>query len=201
MADRRIGSTEPPRTAGAGDGHARVALTGVLLVGGASRRFGSPKALATFDGETLAERGWRLLGRACDERLAFGRLELPFPVYPDAGEVAAPIAGVVAALRRATNDVCVVLPVDCPHVTEQVLRQLGEACRDAAVPASGPLPGAWARSALPVLERRLATGRMSLREAYPELDVVTLAVDERLLADADTPAELARLASAGRPTP
>ena len=199
MADRGVGSTEPPGAAGADLGGVGVALTGVLLVGGVSRRFGSPKALATFEGETLAERGWRLLGRACDERLAFGRLELPFPVYPDADDSAAPIAGVVAALRRATNDVCVVLPVDCPHMTEQVVRQLGEACRDAAVSASGPLPGAWARSALPVLERRLAAGRLSLREAYPELDVVTVAVDERFLADADTPAELARLAAAGRP--
>ena len=44
-------------------------LTGVLLVGGASTRFGSPKALARFRGETLAERAWRTLGEACDERL------------------------------------------------------------------------------------------------------------------------------------
>ena len=48
-------------------------LTGVLLVGGASTRFGSPKALARFDGETLAERAWRLLGEACDERIAVGK--------------------------------------------------------------------------------------------------------------------------------
>ena len=54
----------------------------MLLVGGASSRFGSPKALALFRGETLAERAWRLLGEACDERLAVGKgdLELPFAV-------------------------------------------------------------------------------------------------------------------------
>ena len=39
-------------------------LTGVLLVGGASERFGSPKALARFRGETLAARGHRLLSEA-----------------------------------------------------------------------------------------------------------------------------------------
>ena len=41
-------------------------LTGILLVGGASSRFGSPKALAEFEGETLADRAWRLLGEVCD---------------------------------------------------------------------------------------------------------------------------------------
>jgi len=83
---------------------ARRQLTGVLLVGGASRRFGSPEALAQLEGETLAERAWRVLGDACDERLAVGKsreLELPFPVYDDGVEVRAPIAGVVAGLRPA----------------------------------------------------------------------------------------------------
>jgi len=37
-------------------------LTGVLLVGGATRRFGSPKHWHGFEGETLAERAWRVLG-------------------------------------------------------------------------------------------------------------------------------------------
>jgi CTP:molybdopterin cytidylyltransferase MocA len=45
-------------------------VTGVLLVGGASTRFGSPKGLATLHGETLAGRAWRILGEAFEARLA-----------------------------------------------------------------------------------------------------------------------------------
>src|SRR5262245_52115658 len=78
-------------------------LTGLLLVGGASKRFGSPKALAHLEGETLAERGWRILGEACDHRIAIGKigdgLPLPFPVLDDGSDVRAPIVGLVAGLR------------------------------------------------------------------------------------------------------
>jgi molybdopterin-guanine dinucleotide biosynthesis protein A len=168
----------------------------VLLLGGASVRFGAPKALAEVDGETLAARAWRVLGEACDERLAFGKageLDVPFEVRDDGTDVRAPIAGVVAGLRAARNNVAVFLPVDCPFVTADVLRDLGERCRDAGVPHTGPLPGAWAKSALPVLEHRVESGRRSLKGAYPELDVAFVEVDERLLADVDTREDLARL--------
>jgi molybdopterin-guanine dinucleotide biosynthesis protein A len=167
------------------------ALTGVLLVGGASSRFGSPKALATIDGETFADRGRRVLAEACDEVLVVGKQgELPFDVIDDESEVRAPIAGVVAGLRAALHETVVFLPVDCPRVTAAVLRGLGEACRDAAVPHTGPLPGAWSKRALPVLERRLAQGPLALYRAYEELDVVEVELDPRLLVDVDTPLDL-----------
>lgn len=169
-------------------------LTGVLLVGGASRRFGTPKALALADGETLAERGRRVLAEACDEVLVVGKAgELPFEVLDDASDVRAPIAGVVAGLRAAAHDVAVFLPVDCPRVTPALLRRLGDACADAAVPQTGPLPGAWAKSALPLLERRLAEGPLALYRTYDELDVVELEVDPAFVADVDTQADLQRL--------
>jgi molybdopterin-guanine dinucleotide biosynthesis protein A len=98
----------------------------------------------------------------------------------------------VAGLRAAANDVVVFLPVDCPWMTAAALRALGEACRDAAVPPSGPLPGAWARSALPVLEARLVNGPLALHRAYDELDVATVDLDPTVLADVDTPADLRR---------
>ncbi len=169
------------------------ALTGVLLVGGASSRFGSPKALARLGEETLAERAWRVLGEACEERLAVGKgeLELPFDVLDDGVELRAPIAGVIAGLREATHEIAVFLPVDCPLVTPRLLRALGEA---KAVPQSGPLPGAYGKADLPLLERRLAGGELSLRGVNPRV----LEGDERLLANANTPAELAALEDASR---
>jgi len=178
---------------------AREQLTGVLLVGGASTRFGSPKALARLGGETLAERAWRTLGEACDERIAVGKpadgIELPFAMLDDGTEIRAPIAGVVAGLEAARSDLCVVLPVDCPLVGAPLLRELARGCAavDAAVPQTGPLPGAYRKSALPALQRRLAAERLSLREALDELEARTIQLDERLLANVNTPDDLARL--------
>jgi molybdenum cofactor guanylyltransferase len=167
------------------------ALSGAVLVGGASRRFGSPKALVEVGGETLVERTRRVLGEACEEVLVVGKQgELPFDVLDDGTDTRAPIAGVVAALRAAAHDVCVVVPVDCPWITPEAIRALGDACRDAAVPQTGPLPGAWAKTALPLLERRLATGPLALYRTYDDLDVVTVELDPAVVADVDTPGDL-----------
>ena len=172
-------------------------LTGVLLVGGASTRFGSPKALAQVGGESLAERAWRLLGDTCDERIAVGkradRLELPFDVLDDGTAVRAPIAGVVAGLRAAHNEIVVVIPVDTPLLTKAALHELADACRDVAVPPTGPLPGAYRRSTLPTLERALSSGRLALREAIIGLDVAVVDLDAVSLANVNTPDDVRRL--------
>ena len=151
-------------------------------------RFGSPKPPAQFRGETLAVRGWRILGEAFPLRLAVGKgeLELPFDVVVEPSEPQAPIAGVIAGLCAVTTEVAVFLPVDCPLVTPELLRKLGEA---RAVTQTGPLPGAYAKADLPELERRLAAGDYSLRGVNAR---VTEA-DPRLLANANTPAELSAL--------
>jgi molybdopterin-guanine dinucleotide biosynthesis protein A len=164
-------------------------LTGILLVGGASSRFGSPKALARFEGETLAERAWRLLGEACDERIAVGRIEgLPFPAVADAGT--GPVAAIAAGLREATYDVAVVVPVDMPLLTGEALRLLAGACRDAAVAQAGPLPCAVARRALHAFD----TGERRLRAVLDGLDTPRIALDEVLLANVNTRTDLDRLA-------
>ncbi|HLY85429.1 MAG TPA: NTP transferase domain-containing protein [Gaiellaceae bacterium] len=158
------------------------ALTGILLVGGASSRFGSPKELAEVEGETLRDRAWRLLGDACDERFAVGRGGL---ADPGTG----PVAAIAAGLRAASHDVAVVVPVDMPLLTVAALHALADACHDAAVALAGPLPCAVARRALPAFE----TGELRLRTVLAGLDTARVELDPALLANVNTPADLARI--------
>ena len=175
----------------------RDEVTGVLLVGGASRRFGSPKALARFQGEVLGERAHAVLEEAFGRVLVVGKkadgLRLPFDITDDGSDVRAPIVGVAAALRLAGTELCVVLPTDMPLVSADLLRRLAAAAEgfDVAVPHTGPLPGAYRRSALPALERCIAEGDFALYRALDDLAVRVLHLDAELLRNVNTPADLA----------
>jgi molybdopterin-guanine dinucleotide biosynthesis protein A len=97
-------------------------------------------------------------------------------------------------LRAAPTDLCVVLPVDTPLVTAPLLLELAAACHEAAVPQTGPLPGAYRKRALPALE----SGERSIRRAIERLDVAVIELDPALLANVNTPGVLQQLAHRGR---
>jgi len=89
--------------------------------------------------------------------------------------------------------VAVVVPVDVPLLSAASIKTLAAACADAAVPPAGPLPGACRKSALRLLERRLAAGELALRDALTELEVRLVELDPRELANVNTRADLEAL--------
>jgi molybdenum cofactor guanylyltransferase len=175
---------------------ARDDVTGALLVGGASRRFGAPKAFARLDGETLAERAYRTLGAAFETVIAVGKtadeLPLPFRVIDDESDLRAPIVGVAAALRAARHDRVVVLPTDMPWVGTDLLLELADAVDDVDVAhvETGPLPGCYRGSALPALERAIEVGDLTLHRAVKELRTRIVAAAPEALRNVNTPADL-----------
>jgi GNAT superfamily N-acetyltransferase len=73
------------------------------------------------------------------------------------------------------------------------LRELAGNCLDAAVPQTGPLPGAYRKSAQPVLEVQLAAGELSLRDALRRLEVSVVELDPQALVNVNEPSDLERL--------
>lgn len=123
-------------------------LLGAVLAGGASRRFGSPKALAKLHGRPL----WRLavdrLEPLCARVVVVGADPAAFPglagladeaaaprardrveAAPDRTPGAGPLGGVEAALALAAQvglDGALALAVDMPWAPEAALRRLAE---------------------------------------------------------------------------
>jgi molybdopterin-guanine dinucleotide biosynthesis protein A len=64
---------------------------------------------------------------------------------------------------------------------------------DAAVPQTGPLPGAYRRTALPALEHRIATGELALYRALADLRVSTVNIDVAFLGNVNSPGDLTGL--------
>jgi molybdopterin-guanine dinucleotide biosynthesis protein A len=75
-----------------------------------------------------------------------------------------------------------------PFLTADFLEQLVEAAEgvDVAAPETGPLPGAYRRSALPLLERKIAAHEFALHRAVEELDVQIVHGNLELLRNVNT---------------
>jgi molybdopterin-guanine dinucleotide biosynthesis protein A len=99
------------------------------------------------------------------------------------------VAAIAAGLRSASHEVAVVIPVDMPLLTVRALMLLAEVCRDAAVAQAGPLPCALARRTLPAFE----AGERRLRTVLDGLDTAQIELEDRLLTNVNTPADLDRL--------
>jgi molybdenum cofactor guanylyltransferase len=207
----------PPSTDIAPTPAAEVAL---VLIGGASRRFGSDKASLRVAGASIVDRvagcardaGLRpvLLGR---DPGAVGALEAwawRLDDEPDGG----PLRAIVTAARAAGSPGApiVVLPVDLPRVTAAhvalLAAPLGRGAAWRCVATGGraaPLPGALGPVAIAALADAAARGERSLwralvgvaRAELTSADLEAAGLDPRGLHDADTAEAWARLVGDG----
>ena len=124
------GETDPMTTA-----LKRHNVTGAILAGGRSTRFGEKKASFFFKGVSLIEHVYRALDPLVDELLIStgrdpdGVLEIPGRTIADDYENAGPLAGVAACLRAASHDWLLVVACDLPLITTQTLARLVSAAR------------------------------------------------------------------------
>jgi molybdenum cofactor guanylyltransferase len=120
----------------------KTAFDALILAGGKSSRMGRDKALIDFEGCPLLLRQLETARKAgAQEIYVSARSEADyrsFPVsvladdYPGCG----PISGLIAGLRRVSSPLLLVLAVDLPFVSPDLLRRLFGLCR----PGQGAVP-------------------------------------------------------------
>jgi molybdopterin-guanine dinucleotide biosynthesis protein len=163
---------------------------GVILAGGASRRFGMPKALAPVGGRRIVDRILDALSEVVPEVVISSNQpslfdDLEVDVVPDHHPGIGPLAGVHAGLLHAVErgwPGILVVACDLPWVTAELLRLARHAASRspalAVAPESHdrqgmePLCAFYSVDCIPVLEAMIADGE---RRAHQLLERVPLA--------------------------
>ncbi len=145
----------------------RARILGAVLAGGQSTRFGSDKALAVLNGQTLLERAVARLSPWCGGVIVVGRAAAPVsvPVVPDWPRPGmGPLGGVAAALRHGRDAgfaAVLTIGVDSLGLPDSLPELLSPA---PACLADQPVVGFWPVEAADLAEAILAgDGRHSMR--------------------------------------
>jgi molybdenum cofactor guanylyltransferase len=192
-------------------------VSGIVLAGGRSSRFGADKLAEPLGGEPLLHRAVRAVAQVSDEVLAVVSSSGHLPALPSDRPVPArttrddephggPLAALAVGLAYAEHPVAIVAGGDMPWLSPSVLSLLVDRLRSGAVDAATlelggrgqPLPLAISRSALVTIRGLLADGERSLRSMLGRTRVALVyepawrALDPagRTLADVDVPEDL-----------
>jgi molybdopterin-guanine dinucleotide biosynthesis protein A len=171
-------------------------VTGVVLAGGASRRFGRDKAREKFHGKRLIDGCVEALRELCDPVLVVANdLSLYYDVaatlvrdfIPQLG----PLGGIYTALLYSPHDWAFVKATDMPFLVPELFSLL---CRfkeeaDAVVPVVGeylePLLAIYHRRCLPAIAATLQSPDRKVVDFYPKVRFRPLPEEEWRQVDAE----------------
>lgn len=193
-------------------------LSGIVLAGGKSRRFGTDKASADLLGRPLLQWvvsalegpcGDVVVVRARGQRLPSIDASIPVRPVDDLYEGLGPLAGLVAGLNAAGSELCFAVSTDVPLLQPALIELLAQRAASADVVCPQvegfmqPLVAVYRRSAcLPRFRAAVEQGELKITVAYAglRLDVVGEAdvrvADPNLWSfrNANTPLALAEIA-------
>ena len=164
---------------------------GFILAGGKSSRMGpnTDKAFLDFHGQSLLDRALAVAGMVCDRVTIVGdpaKLANYGPVLADIFSGCGPLAGIHAALTHSTAELNLMLAVDMPFVSRELLAFLFATAEasDAVitVPRTSrgfqPLCAVYRRDFSMVAEQALRAGRYKVDAAFSGVSVRVIEENE-----------------------
>ncbi len=177
-------------------------VTGLVLAGGASRRFGTDKAVVPVDGVPMVQRVFDTLCPVVSEVvISIGqkdRLPVKGRTVRDVFTGCGPLAGLHAGLTVCNTTWLLVVACDLPFVRSGDLQNLlgartSDLLATVAVASSGsvqPLCACYHASVLPLAEEMLASEQRSMHGLLDRIPWTAVTVPEKALRNVNTPEDL-----------
>jgi molybdopterin-guanine dinucleotide biosynthesis protein A len=166
-----------------------LSCAGFVLAGGQSSRMGVDKALLELHGRTLLERALETMRGVCDAVSIVGdtaKFATYGTVVEDVYAGCGPLAGIHAALLNSSAELNLVMAVDMPFVSRELLAFLlataAETDAIAAVPRSGqgyqPLSAVYRHAFAPAAEAALRAGTYKIDALFSTVVVREIGEEE-----------------------
>jgi molybdopterin-guanine dinucleotide biosynthesis protein A len=191
-----------------GAGPARV--TGVILAGGRSRRYGRDKALAQIEGVPLIERVMGIMESVFDRLILIANstpeyAHLRLPIYEDLVKGIGPLGGIYTGLKTIRDEGAFFVACDMPFLNRVLIHHMVHLRKNyaAVVPRIGrkieALHAFYSKRCLPAIETMIASKHFQIAGLYPnvrvryveESDIRTYDPDLRSFFNVNSPRELA----------
>jgi len=170
----------------------KIPATATILIGGESKRFGSPKWEAIIDGIKLIDRTWDSC-EIFENRFVVGKEKpdsISYSFIKDELDLQAPINGIYTALKYSKTDWVFLLSCDLPLIDSKVFEKLWESksenC-DAVIPFSNDkiqvTCGFYHKRVLSTLESEIEKKNYSIFKLLEKLNTayVKFGKDDRFL--------------------
>jgi molybdenum cofactor guanylyltransferase len=151
-------------------------LATFILAGGKSTRMGSDKAFVTFGGKTLLAHSLDLARSVtADVRIIGDRAKFAefAPVVEDIFPGCGPLGGIHAALRSSSADLNLIVAVDMPFLTPDLLRYLIARARNSSATVTVPHCGGGNQPLCAVYRRPFAeAAELALQQGCFKIDAL-----------------------------
>lgn len=157
-------------------------ITGVILAGGKSSRFGSNKALAKFNDTPLIERVTGVLGRVFENLMIITNTPLEYsylkiPLYQDLVKGLGPVGGIYTGLDALNEEWAFFCACDMPFINEGLVRYLASVKEgfDAVVPKVDwkiePLHALYSKNCLSAIKELIYNKEYQTIKAFDNINV------------------------------
>lgn len=187
-------------------------LTGFVLAGGRSSRMGTDKAALLLNGRTLLQHAIEIVGSVTrgpvailgSRELYSGYGQVIEDLYPGCG----PLAGIHAALSHSRTRFNLIIAVDTPFLSPQLLSYMATRAMESGavvtVPEIGgytqPLCAVYSSEFLPIAENALKDGAFKIVPLFPkdltcivtEAELARFAFNPEMFENLNTPEDLER---------